>query len=170
MKRALLLFHFNLDICARLLNGLRAFSVVPSGEFLNAAAVVVKSPSLLTLPFSRRMLASMSHVPTRLGSGKPSSLIPPTVLPKYFTVPFAIQHGYFRCVRYLLELCSDPNERDQQLRTPLILCAHVDDDQWSLSLAQNLLEKGAKVALEDHTRRNAYVESFVGESPPLSFA
>ncbi|CAF3729652.1 unnamed protein product, partial [Rotaria sp. Silwood1] len=44
---------------------------------------------------------------------------------------------------------------DSQLRTPLILCAYVENDRWSLSLAQNLLEKGAKIALEDHARRNA---------------
>ena len=88
-----------------------------------------------------------------------SLLIPPTQLPKHFNVPFAIQHGYFRCVRYLLELSYDPNERDQQLRTPLILCSYVENDRWSLSLAQNLLEKGAKIALEDHARRNAYVST-----------
>ena len=41
----------------------------------------------------------------------PTSLVPSTSLPKYFNVPFAIQHGYFRCVRYLLELDYDPNER-----------------------------------------------------------
>ncbi len=78
-----------------------------------------------------------------------------TSLPKYFNVPFAIQHGYFRCVRYLLQLDFDPNERDVQLRTPLVLCAYVENDRWSFSLAQNLLEKGAKIALEDHARRNA---------------
>lgn len=78
-----------------------------------------------------------------------------TQLPKYFNVPFAIQHGYFRCIRYLLQLSFDPNERDSQLRTPLILCAYVENDRWSLSLAQNLLEKGAKIALEDNARRNA---------------
>ena len=83
-------------------------------------------------------------------------LIPPTTLPKHFNVPFAIQHGYFRCIRYLLQLNYDPNERDSQLRTPLVLCAYVENDRWSLSLAQNLLEKGAKIALEDHARRNAY--------------
>lgn len=88
-------------------------------------------------------------------TSKSSPLIPPTVLPRYFNVPFAIQHGYFRCIRYLLELNYDPNERDGQLRTPLILCSYVEDDRWSLSLAQNLLEKGAKIALEDHARRNA---------------
>ena len=82
-------------------------------------------------------------------------LILPTSLPKYFNVPFAIQHGYFRCIRYLLQLNYDPNERDCQLRTPLILCTYVENDRWSLSLAQNLLEKGAKIALEDHARRNA---------------
>ncbi|CAF0979799.1 unnamed protein product [Rotaria sordida] len=78
-----------------------------------------------------------------------------TSLPKYFNVPFAIQHGYFRCVRYLLQLYYDPNERDSQLRTPLILCSYVENDRWSLSLAQNLLEKGAKIDLEDNARRNA---------------
>jgi ankyrin repeat protein len=83
------------------------------------------------------------------------SLTPPTSLPKYFNVPFAIQHGYFRCIRYLLQLHYDPNERDGQLRTPLILCAYVENDRWSLSLAQNLLEKGGRIALEDHARRNA---------------
>jgi len=84
-----------------------------------------------------------------------SSLIPPRLLPKYFNVPFAIQHGYFRCIRYLLELNYDPNERDNQLRTPLILCSYIENSRWSLSIAQNLLEKGAKIALEDHARRNA---------------
>jgi len=84
-----------------------------------------------------------------------TSFVPPTSLPKYFNVPFAIQHGYFRCIRYLLQLDYDPNERDSQLRTPLILCSYVESDRWSLSLAQNLLEKGAKIALEDHARRNA---------------
>ncbi len=78
-----------------------------------------------------------------------------TTVPKYFNVPFAVQNGYFRCVRYLLELNYDPNERDSQLRTPLILCSYIENDRWSLSLAQNLLEKGAKIALEDHARRNA---------------
>jgi len=84
-----------------------------------------------------------------------TSFIPPTSLPKYFNVPFAVQHGYFRCIRYLLQLDYDPNERDSQLRTPLILCSYIESDRWSLSLAQNLLEKGAKIALEDHARRNA---------------
>jgi ankyrin repeat protein len=84
-----------------------------------------------------------------------TSSVPLTSLPKYFNVPFAIQHGYFRCVRYLLQLDYDPNERDSQLRTPLVLCAYVENDRWSLSLAQNLLEKEAKIALEDHARRNA---------------
>ncbi len=104
-------------------------------------------------------LSSMSHIDTRSDrshqTNTSSALVPPTVLPKHFNVPFAIQHGYFRCIRYLLELNYDPNERDNQLRTPLILCSYVENDRWSLSMAQNLLEKGAKIALEDHARRNA---------------
>ena len=88
----------------------------------------------------------------------PRSAIPVASLPAYFNVSFAIQHGYFRCVRYLLQLRHDPNERDKQCRTPLILCAYVESDPWSLSLAQNLLEKGAKIALEDQHKRNPYVD------------
>ncbi|CAF4192791.1 unnamed protein product [Rotaria magnacalcarata] len=101
----------------------------------------------------------MSHIDSNTDrshvANKSAPLIPPTIIPKHFNVPFAIQHGYFRCIRYLLQLCHDPNERDSQLRTPLILCSYVENDRWSLSIAQNLLEKGAKVALEDHARRNA---------------
>ena len=105
------------------------------------------------------MLLSMPTVPVSSPMGRIQNppMISTKLIPKHFNVPFAIQHGYFRCVRYLLELTSDPNERDNQLRTPLILCSYVENDRWSLSLAQNLLEKGAKIALEDHARRNAYV-------------
>ncbi|CAF1082291.1 unnamed protein product [Adineta ricciae] len=84
-----------------------------------------------------------------------SSVVQPAVVPKYFNIPFAIRHGYFRCVRYLLELSYDPNERDNQFHTSLILCAYIENDRWSLSLAQNLLEKRAKIALADNARRNA---------------
>ncbi len=105
-----------------------------------------------------RAASSMSHADSnsdRSYQTNASSLIPSTLVPKTFSVPFAIRHGYFRCIRYLLELCYDPNERDSQLRTPLILCSYIENDRWCLSLAQNLLEKGAKIALEDHARRNA---------------
>ncbi len=105
-----------------------------------------------SMPSSSMSMYDNSH-PTNS-----TSLIPPRSIPKHFNVPFAIQHGYFRCVRYLLQLDYDPNERDRQLRTPLILCAYVENNRWSLSLTQNLLEKGAKIALEDHARRNAYVD------------
>jgi ankyrin repeat protein len=110
---------------------------------------------LVTSRFALKPSSTMSHFDSSSQHTHTSSLVPPTVLPKYFNVSFAIQHGYFRCVRYLLELCYDPNERDNQLRTPLILCSYIGDNRWGLSLAQNLLEKGAKIALEDHARRNA---------------
>ncbi|CAF0799870.1 unnamed protein product [Rotaria sp. Silwood1] len=117
---------------------------------------------LVSSQFPPVPLSSMSHSDSNTDRSQQthkSSLIPPTLLPKHFNVPFAIQHGYFRCIRYLLQLCYDPNERDNQLRTPLILCSYVENDRWSLSLAQNLLEKGAKVALEDHARRNALLHA-----------
>lgn len=110
---------------------------------------------LLSIPFVPVPSSTMSYVDSHTDRSHVTSLISSTSVPKHFNVPFVIQHGYFRCVRYLLELSSDPNERDSQLRTPLILCSYVENDRWSLSLAQNLLEKGAKIALEDHARRNA---------------
>ena len=112
--------------------------------------VSFQSPPMVT--------SSMSHADSnsdRSYQTNTSSIFPTTSVPKNFNVPFAIQHGYFRCVRYLLELSYDPNERDSQLHTPLILCSYVENDRWSLSLAQNLLEKGAKIALADNARRNA---------------
>ncbi len=112
------------------------------------------SPRSEPVPYSN-MSYNDNHSERSHQTNASSSLIPPTLIPKHFNVPFTIQHGYFRCVRYLLELSYDPNERDNQLRTPLILCSYVENDRWSLSLAQNLLEKGAKIALEDHARRNA---------------
>jgi hypothetical protein len=34
-------------------------------------------------------------------------------------------------------------------RTPLMLCARIEDESWSYGLAQNLIEKGAKLGLRD---------------------
>jgi ankyrin repeat protein len=104
-------------------------------------------------------LTNISCIDMTTNRSQMSSFITPTSLPKRFNIVFAIRHGYFQCVRYLLELSADPNERDNQLRTPLILCSYVVNDRWSLSLAQNLLEKQAKIALDDHAKRNAYVNS-----------
>lgn len=40
-------------------------------------------------------------------------------------------------------------------RTPLMLCSLIDDNAWSYSIAQNLIEKGANLALKDSNGFNA---------------
>ena len=40
-------------------------------------------------------------------------------------------------------------------RTPLMFCANIQDETWAYSIAQNLIEKGAKVGLKDPNGLNA---------------
>ena len=60
----------------------------------------------------------------------------------------AITKGYFQQVRFLLELGSSPNCRDENRRTPLINCALIEDETWGVGLARTLMEKGAAMSLK----------------------
>lgn len=40
-------------------------------------------------------------------------------------------------------------------RTPLMLCSIIEDDSWAYGIAQNLIEKGAKLGLKDSNGHNA---------------
>ena len=40
-------------------------------------------------------------------------------------------------------------------RTPLMFCASIEDETWAYGIAQNLLEKGAKLGLKDPNGLNA---------------
>ena len=59
------------------------------------------------------------------------------------------------------------NERDQDQRTPLILCAVVEDERWALSVARLLIENGAKIWLSDKTGKNALMAACLNERVAL---
>ena len=70
-----------------------------------------------------------------------------------FNVVYCIKKGYFNLVRYLLNIGADPNTRDQDKnglkRFGLIYCTFIEDENWALNIAQNLLECGAYLSLKD---------------------
>lgn len=69
-----------------------------------------------------------------------------------FTILYALRRGYFNLIRHLLANGADPNQadtKDKFHRTPLIYCTFIKDDNWALSIAQNLLEHGADLQICD---------------------
>ena len=75
-----------------------------------------------------------------------------------YTITYVIKHGYFNLIRYMLSLGVDPNyvnEKEDFMRTGLILCTFIKDEQWSLNVAHNLLEHGALLNKTDSRYLNA---------------
>jgi hypothetical protein len=76
--------------------------------------------------------------------------------PKY-TLAYVVRKGYFNLVRYLLNHGVDPNQlddTDKTRRTSLIYCTFIKDDEWAISIAQNLLEFGASLKKADIKQLN----------------
>jgi hypothetical protein len=75
-----------------------------------------------------------------------------------FTVIYALRKGYLNLIRHLLYTGSNANSieiKDLTKRTPLIYCTFIKDANWALSVAQNLLEKGANLIKSDNKSLNA---------------
>jgi hypothetical protein len=75
-----------------------------------------------------------------------------------YTITYVIKRGYFNLIRYMLKLGVDPNyvnEKEDLMRTGLILCTFIKDEQWSLNVAHNLLEHGALLNKTDSRYLNA---------------
>ncbi|XP_022100213.1 ankyrin repeat domain-containing protein 50-like [Acanthaster planci] len=69
----------------------------------------------------------------------------------------AIHRGQFHDARQLVSAGDDVNCRDANHRTPLILCALVEQEQWGVGIARMLLEMGALAGLVDKQGRNALI-------------
>jgi hypothetical protein len=83
-----------------------------------------------------------------------------------YTITFVLQRGYFNLVRYLLLTGLDPNQTSPSSTsnstststtspystslTPLIYCTFIRDQVWAISVAQNLLQSGAKLKFSDN--------------------
>ncbi|XP_038068753.1 ankyrin repeat domain-containing protein 63-like [Patiria miniata] len=69
----------------------------------------------------------------------------------------AIHRGQFHDARQLVSAGDDVNCRDGNHRTPLILCALVEQETWGVGIARMLLETGALAGLADKQGRNALI-------------
>lgn len=79
----------------------------------------------------------------------------------------AINRGYFQQVRFHIDKGCDVNSRDQQGRTPLILCAYVNDGKWSVGLARLLIENGSRISKCDRDGYNALHHACINQKPDL---
>ena len=94
-------------------------------------------------PTSRQRAARGPEGTSGQSNSMPSSLVD------------AMGRGFFQQVRYLVELGTDVNERDETGKTALILCAFIEEGAWGVGLARTLLEKGASGSCRDHKGLNA---------------
>ena len=79
----------------------------------------------------------------------------------------AINRGYFQQVRFHIDKGCDVNIRDQKGKTPLILCAYVNDNKWSVGLARLLIENGARISKCDQDGYNALHHACINQKPDL---
>lgn len=79
----------------------------------------------------------------------------------------AMKKGHFHLIRELVDNGSNVNERDLEARTPLILCAVIEDEKFALSAARMFIENGAKIWLRDKTGKNALMAACLNEREAL---
>ena len=103
---------------------------------------------------------SLRHPDSR-NTGRPFfTLIEPTI-------NSAIQKGFFKQIRFLVQFGADINEKDSQRRTPLMNCALVEEDKWGVGLARILVEKGAAIGHRDTHGLNALQYACIYEREEL---
>lgn len=66
-----------------------------------------------------------------------------------------IRFGYFHQIRLLVSTGIDLESRDENRRTPIILCAFMQPEAWGVSTALTLIEHGSDVGKTDCWGRNA---------------
>ncbi|KAH9508110.1 hypothetical protein Btru_054742 [Bulinus truncatus] len=65
-----------------------------------------------------------------------------------------IKFGYFHQVRALISTGIDLEARDDNDRTPLLLCPFMEPPVWGVSIAMTLIEGGANMSVKDCFKRN----------------
>ncbi|XP_041358935.1 ankyrin repeat domain-containing protein 55-like [Gigantopelta aegis] len=65
------------------------------------------------------------------------------------TLSDVIRGGYFSHVTKLIQMGIDVNGRDAEGKTPIMLCALINDEAWGVGIARTLVEKGAQLNITD---------------------
>ena len=65
------------------------------------------------------------------------------------TLSDVIRGGYFSHVTTLIQMGIDVNGRDADSKTPIMLCALIEDEDWAVGIARALIENGAKLNVTD---------------------
>lgn len=87
--------------------------------------------------------------------------------PESSALHVAINNGYFRQVRFLIDQGADVNRQDRCGKTPLILCSLICDDRWSIGLARLLIEYGARISKCDLDGYNALHHACINQKNEL---
>ncbi|XP_052774780.1 uncharacterized protein LOC128213250 [Mya arenaria] len=67
-----------------------------------------------------------------------------------------IKNGYFQQVRFLVESGTDLDQKDEERRTALMLCAFIEPENWGVGLCRLLIENGATLYYRDKYGLNAF--------------
>lgn len=67
-----------------------------------------------------------------------------------------IKNGYFQQVRFLVNHGVDLDQRDDERRTALMLCAFIEPESWGVGICRLLIENGATLYYRDKHGLNAF--------------
>nr|XP_054764424.1 uncharacterized protein LOC129271092 [Lytechinus pictus] len=74
----------------------------------------------------------------------------------------AIRNGQFQDIRYMVTTGEDVNIQDPaEHRTPLMLCATIEQEDWGVGIARLLLANGAMVGHSDRRGQNALMTACI---------
>ena len=78
-----------------------------------------------------------------------------------------IKNGYFQQVRFLVDHGVDLDQRDEERRTALMLCAFIEPEAWGVGICRLLIEKGVTLFLKDRYGLNAFHYAVIYERVDL---
>ncbi|KAL4236827.1 hypothetical protein ACF0H5_005214 [Mactra antiquata] len=78
-----------------------------------------------------------------------------------------IKNGYFQQVRYLVDRGEDLDQKDEERRTALMLCAFIEPEKWGIGICRLLIENGATLFYKDKYGLNAFHYAVIYERVEL---
>ena len=78
-----------------------------------------------------------------------------------------IKNGYFQQVRFLVDYGCNLDQKDEEKRTALMLCAFVEPEAWGVGICRLLIENGATLDYKDKYGLNAFHYAVIYERVEL---